>query len=309
MNSREAAEVDSSTQGSRGDVVMVIAGALLISMKGILAKLLYREGVAVEAILLLRAWISLPLVWTWALYRVGPRGIASVPRNLVAGAVLAGVVSYYLGAWLDFAALTLIDASLERVLLFSYPVIVVIARAVVLRRLPSRRVVGAVLLTYLGIVLAVGGFEAQLWQANAFGAAFVLLAAAGFAYFLIANERVAREAGSVVFILFASSGAALAFAVHFALFGDPADLHVSARAFGLIVFMTAATNVLPLFMFSASIRRIGAQRAAIISSIGPPSTIVLAMLVLDEVLRPGQWFGTAMIIAGILVLEARRGRV
>ena len=33
------------------------------------------------------------------------------------------------------------------------------------------------------------------------------------------------------------------------------------------------------------------------------------MLVLDEVLRPGQWFGTVFIIAGILVLEARRGRV
>ncbi len=290
------------------DVLMVVLGALLISMKGIIAKLLYREGVTVEAILLLRAWISLPLVWAWALYRVGPRGILAVRPNLVAGAVLAGVVSYYLGAWLDFAALTLIDASLERVLLFSYPVIVVIARAVVLRRWPSRRVMGAVALTYCGIVLAVGGFEAGLWRANAFGAGFVLLAAAGFAYFLIANERVAREAGSVVFILFASSGAALAFAGHFAVLGDPAELRVSMPALGLIVFMTAATNVLPLFMFSASIRRIGAQRAAIVSSIGPPSTILLAMLVLDEALRPGQWFGTAMIIAGILVLEFRRGR-
>lgn len=38
-------------------------------------------------------------------------------------------------------------------------------------------------------------------------------------------------------------------------------------------------------------------------------SILLAMLVLDEALRPGQWFGAAMIIAGIIVLEARRGRV
>ena len=49
------------------------------------------------------------------------------------------------------------------------------------------------------------------------------------------------------------------------------------------------------------------QRAAIISSIGPPATIALAVLVLGEVLRPAQLVGTALIVAGIVVLEARRG--
>jgi drug/metabolite transporter (DMT)-like permease len=292
--------------GDYRDILMVLAGAVMISMKGVLAKLLYREGVGIEVILLLRAWVSLPLVWAWAFYRVGPRAIARVAPNLVVGAALAGVTTYYLGAWLDFAALTLIDASLERVLLFSYPVLVVIARAVMTRRWPQRRVVGAVLMTYTGVVFAVGGFDAGLWRANGFGALLVLGSAASFAYFLIANERVARAAGSVVFITFASSGAALALGGHFAAFGSMADLDISPRAWGLIVFMTAATNVIPLFMVSASIRRIGAQRAAIVSSIGPPATIVLAMLVLGEALHPPQVLGAGLIIAGILVLELRR---
>ncbi|MGR8921167.1 MAG: EamA family transporter, partial [Gammaproteobacteria bacterium] len=168
------------------DLALVIVGALMISMKGVLTKLLYREGVTVEAVILLRAWISLPLFWGWACYRVGLSGLVAIPPRLMRAAVVAGVVCYYFGTWLDFKALALIDASLERVLLFAYPTIVVLARAAIDRRPPGRRVVAALLLTYVGIVLAVGGFEPGLWRANGVGALLVLVAAGTFAYYLMA---------------------------------------------------------------------------------------------------------------------------
>ncbi len=293
-------------RGGLGDVALIVAGALLISTKGIIVKFIYLEGVSVEAVLLLRAWLSQPLIWAWALYRIGFAGVLRVPRNLVAGALIAGLGSYYLGAWLDFAALTLIDASLERVLLFSYPVIVVIARALTQRRWPPRRVVVAVSMTWCGIALAVGGLDLDLWRVNGFGALLVIASACLFSYYLIANERFAMAAGSVAFIVFATFAAALALTAHFAVFGEATSLDLTPRAWALLVFMTVATNVVPLFMFSASIGRIGAQRASIISSIGPPATIALAVILLGEVMHPVQLLGSALIVAGIVVLEARR---
>ena len=287
------------------DVALVVVGAVLISLKGILAKLLYREGVSVEALVLLRGWIALPIIWSWALYREGARSIVSVPANLMVGALLAGVACYYLGSWLDFVALTMIDASLERVLLFSYPVMVVVARAFMQRRWPSRRVIAAVTLTYFGIVCAVGGLERGMWQANGFGAVLVLAAAAGFAYYVIANERFAQIAPSSAFIVYASLGAAVGLAIHFGFFGEFKDLVLSTRAWALLLLMTVFTNVLPLFLFSASIRRIGAQHASIISSIGPLATIGLAVVVLGETMRPVQLAGVVLIITGIVILEAR----
>lgn len=65
----------------------------------------------------------------------------------------------HVGTWFDFRALELIDASLERVLLFSYPALVVMARAVGQRRWPSRRVLLATACTYAGVILAIGGLE------------------------------------------------------------------------------------------------------------------------------------------------------
>ena len=60
-----------------------------------------------------------------------------------------------------------------------------------------------------------------------------------------------------------------------------------------------------IFLFSEGIRRIGAERAAIISTIGPPATISLAAYLLGESMSGVQLGGAALIIVGILVVEYR----
>jgi drug/metabolite transporter (DMT)-like permease len=287
------------------DIMLVIVGALLVSTKGIILKFLYQEGVTVEASLLLRSCISVPLIWLWAGYKSSFKEVLSTPRHLIAGAMLAGVVSYYIAAWLDFVALTMIDAGLERVLLFSYPILVVIARSIIVRQLPSLRVFVAVVVIYAGIVLAVGGLDMGLWQQNRFGAFLVLLSACGFTYYLFANERYARQAGSVSFIVWAISAASFVLLIHFMIFNDPNELRISARAWGYLLLMTAFTSVLPLFLFSEGIRRIGTQRAAILSTIGPPAAIFLAAYLLGETMSWIQILGSALIIVGIIVVEYR----
>lgn len=132
-----------------------------------------------------------------------------------------------------------------------------------------------------------------------------MLAAGCFAFYLLANERVAAQIGSVAYLVIAVTAAALS--VHFLIFSDFRALELPAESWALLVVMTAATNVLPLFMVSAGIRRLGAQRAAIITTIGPPFTMFLAYLLLGEVMKPAQLAGVAAIVAGILILEVRGG--
>ena len=297
------------TQPNRhADAWMVVLGALLISCKGILVKFLYADGVTVDAALFLRSVLALPMIWAWGWLRVGPGALFGCPPMMIVGAVVAGLAAYYLGAWLDFAALMLIDASLERILLFTYPVIVVVARALMLRRWPTQRMLLAVALAYVGIFFAVGGINAHMWQANGVGALLVIGSACCFTYFLIANERAAAVIGSVPFIVFAMTASAVAFSAHFVVVGDVSDLGLGLRAWIMLVAMTAVTNVLPLFMFSASINNIGAQRAAIISSVGPPMTIVMAWYWLGESMLPSQIVGAALIVVGVVVLETGRAR-
>ena len=120
-------------------------------------------------------------------------------------AALAGIVCYYLGALLDFWALTLIDASIERVLLFSYPALVVLISSIMKRRAPEARMVLALLVTYAGIFLAMGGIDLTELRQNLFGALLVLCAALTTAIYFLIGERYTQELGATRFAAIAMS--------------------------------------------------------------------------------------------------------
>ncbi|MCZ6803302.1 MAG: DMT family transporter [Proteobacteria bacterium] len=287
---------------------MIITGSLLISAKGILAKLLYAEGMASDELVTIRAILALPLFWAWAIWRVGLINLFRVNRRALLGSVVAGIACYYLGARLNFYSLTLIDASLERVLLYTYPTLVVIATALIQKRVPEWRMIVALIMTYLGVLLAVGGFRGDLFQTNLFGTGLVMFCALTFAFYFIINDRVRNHISSAAFTVYAMTAATVALSLHFFI-ENPVNTFtftLNARAWQLLLFMVLFVTVIPVFMIAESVRRIGAQRAALISTVGPPSTIILATLILDESMLLGQLGGVLFILVGLVLLEMRQ---
>ena len=219
-------------------------------------------------------------------------------------AALAGIVCYYLGALLDFWALTLIDASIERVLLFSYPALVVLISSIMKRRAPDARVVLALLVTYAGIFLAMGGIDLTELRQNLFGALLVLCAALTTAVYFLIGERYTQELGATRFAAIAMSSSGVALAIHFALFRSVSELApLQAHDWLLLGILAIACMFLPGLMQAEGMRRVGAQRAALGSTVGPPATIVLAALFLGERLNGWQLLGSAMIVVSVLLLS------
>lgn len=287
-------------------VAIAAAGAFCFATKGIFAKLLYARGWDFESVLVVRAWCALPVMWAWALWRTGPRALFSPPRNALLGAVAGGFLCYYIGALFNFYALSLIDASVERVLLFAYPSIVVLLYALAYRRWPRPRVLVACAVTYVGILMVVTGLDLSILRANLKGAGFVMVCSVMFAIYYLASDRWTPQIGSAAFSVYALTASALCLLVHQLLTGEfhsvPVDASVVALMAGLVVFAT----VLGMLGMSEGVRRLGAQRAAVVSTVGPPTTILLGTWLLHERLAPAQWLGVAAIVAGILVLETNR---
>src|SRR5690349_9477161 len=173
--------VESRTVARPGIGMFFVAGAaILFASKGLFSKALYQRGVGFELLVAVRAVLAMPL-FAWIALRPGPAGAggarpAARPTAILAAA-LAGIICYYVGALVDFRALMLIDASIERVLLFSYPALVILIGSVRARRAPQARVVLAMLVTYLGIFFAMGGVDLAELRQNLFGAGLVLIAA------------------------------------------------------------------------------------------------------------------------------------
>jgi drug/metabolite transporter (DMT)-like permease len=286
-------------------MLYVAGAAILFASKGLFSKALYQRGVGFELLVTARALLAMPM-FIWFALHSNRSGTATQPAPLraMAGAAIAGIICYYVGAMVDFWALQLIDASIERVLLFSYPALVVLISSFMRRQAPERRLVLAMLLTYLGIFFAMGGVDLTELRANLFGAGLVLIAAFTTAIYFLIGERFVHELGSTRFAAIGMSSAAVVLAVHFALFRSFDEVRaLGTHEWLLLGVLAIACMFVPGLMQAEGVRRVGAQRAAIGSTVGPPTTIILAAMFLGERLNAWQLLGSAMIVVSVLVLS------
>ena len=113
-------------------LALAIAGAIAFSGKAIIVKLAYRyPGVDAVSLIMLRMLMALPfflaIVW-WTgprARRLGQDVVALTTKDKL-GILGLGITGYYLASFLDFAGLAYISASLERLILYLNPTLVVL---------------------------------------------------------------------------------------------------------------------------------------------------------------------------------------
>lgn len=288
--------------------LLVVLGAIGFSAKPILIKLAYADGASIDAITLmtLRMLLALPIFLAVALWERDTSSQRHSASDWAALAIL-GVTGYYLASLLDFTGLEYISAGLERLILFLYPTFVVLLSAVLYRRRIRRAQRIALLLSYTGILLVYGGNPLADSPDIALGAAFVLASGVVFAVYLTGSGHFIPRFGSRRFTAYSMSIASIATLVHFLLFHPVAQLLVSMDILGLALALAVFSTVLPAFLINAGIRRIGADHAAIITSIGPVVTLALAYAVLDESLGPAQITGAALVLLGVMLVGLVKG--
>ena len=301
-----------TSQGARwiGPVCAVL-GVLGFSFKAILIKLAYAwHPVDAVTLLALRMLFSAPffiaMAW-WAGRRPAARPIT---RRDWRALVWLGFIGYYLASLLDFMGLVYITAALERLVLFLYPTLVVLLSAVLRGRPITRRAVVALLLSYAGIAfvfvhdLRLGGDTAALWT----GGALVFASAFAYALYLVDAGDVIARMGSLRFIAWAMLVSSTFVLTQFVLTRDLALLRVPASIYGLSLAMAVFSTVLPTWLIAEAIRRLGANTASLIGSLGPVFTIGLGALMLGEPVHAIQLIGAALVLVGVALVTLQPSR-
>ena len=275
------------------------------SFKAILIKLAYQwEAPDAITLLALRMLYSAPffVVMAWWAAR-------SPTAPVLRGAdwqrlAWLGFIGYYLASLFDFLGLLYITASLERLVLFLYPTIVVVLSALLYRTPVIRRHVGALLMSYVGIAfvfwydLRVSGEVA----ATLTGGALVFASAVFYALYLVQAGDVIARLGSMRFIAWAMLGSTVFVLIHFLLTRPLAALLVPAPIHGLALAMALFSTVLPTWLIAEAIRRMGANNASVIGSLGPVFTIGLGAAILGESIHALQLAGAAFVVGGVLLV-------
>ena len=288
-------------------LVLATLGAIAFSGKAIIVKLAYRHDVDAVTLIMLRMLFALPLFVVMAWW--AGRGKPPLTRRDWFGVVALGFSGYYLSSFLDFAGLAYITASLERLILYLNPTLVMLFGWVVYKRRVTRwQAIGATI-SYCGALL-VFGHELQLGQgtATAWGSMLVFLSAISYAGYLVASGEFVKRLGSLRLVGLATSVACVLCILQFVLL-RPVGLvfELAPQVIWLSVLNATACTALPVLAVMMAVERIGAAMAAQAGMVGPISTILMGIVILGEPFTAWTAAGTALVIAGIFVFT-RMGR-
>jgi drug/metabolite transporter (DMT)-like permease len=218
--------------------------------------------------------------------------------------IVLGLLGYYLSSFLDFMGLQYVSAGLERLILFLYPTMTVLLTALLFKRKIGRKVIAAMCLSYAGIML-VFVHDVGLSQGNSvvLGAALVFASTFTYSSYLVGAGHTIARIGATRFTAYAMVVASAASLFQFGLTHSVSALKLPLRVYELSIAMAIFSTVLPVFLLSYAIKRIGSGNSSLIGSAGPVVTIALAFMFLNERVTWMQVAGSSLVLAGVIMVS------
>jgi drug/metabolite transporter (DMT)-like permease len=287
-------------------ILICLAGAICFSTKAIFVKLAYREtSVDPVALLALRMIFSLPFFVVSAFISSNKSGNVKFTGGEWLAVAFVGCLGYYISSLLDFLGLQFVSAGIERLILFIYPTLVLLMSSLIFRQKISKKQWLAVGVTYIGLLIAFTGeisFHQNHTDQFYTGAAYIFACAVTYAMYLVGSGRMIPQVGAAKFNSYAMTFACLAVLVHFFVTSDVALSTLSVDVYLYGAAMAVLSTVIPSYLVTEGIKRIGADNAAIVGSIGPVSTIIQAFIFLNEPIFVAQIAGTILVLVGVLLI-------
>ncbi len=287
----------------RTGVLLIALGAVCFSAKAIFIKLAYKEyGVDDLTLLSLRFGIALPFFIVIAIWNYVRGNMKSIEKRDIGWIAFLAMLGYYVASWLDFKGLQYISAGIERVILFIYPSLVVIFSRLFFGKKITGNTLIALAVTYGGVMVI--GLDPRLqWGGDmALGAFFILISAITYALYLTFGGEMINKYGSVNFNCIAMIFSSVYVLLHYAVKSETTLESLPAGVYGYGILLALISTVLPTFMVMEGVRILGAGKGAIVSSIGPVSTIVMGYYFLNEHLSLQELAGSALVLGGILMI-------
>jgi drug/metabolite transporter (DMT)-like permease len=276
----------------RNGAAYIVVSAICFGTMAIMARVAYAAGVDTTTLLALRFTLAAVILVAIALVRR-----ERWPKNRTLFAlILLGALGYGGQSFTFFTALTLAPAGLVALLLYLYPALVTVLSTLVLREKLTRRKLAALAIALFGTALTIGPTAA----ASPLGIALGVGAAAIYAVYIVAGSRLGARVAPrpMATVVVASAGAVFAVA---ALARGPVWPQTPSGWLA-VVGIAVLSTVVAIVLFFAGLERIGPTRAAVLSTIEPLCTVLLAAVFLGERIAPWQLIGGALILTAVVLL-------
>jgi drug/metabolite transporter (DMT)-like permease len=289
-------------------IIIALLGAVCFSTKAIFVKLAYRDtSVDAVSLLALRMLFSLPFFIASAAISSSKTENKRFTASQWISVAAIGCLGYYVSSLLDFLGLQYVSAGIERLVLFVYPTLVLLISFLVYKVKINIYQWLAILVTYVGLLIAFWGevkFDAS--NPDLFkGAILIFICALTYACYIVGSGRLIPVVGATKFNSYAMAFACVAVLLHFLVMGENSLLNLEPLVYIYSLAMAIVGTVIPSYLVTQGIKRIGSDNAAIVGSVGPVSTILQAYIFLYEPISGFQILGTVLILFGVLMISRK----
>ncbi len=292
-------------------LAFAVGAAVLFSFKPILIKMIYVYQVDSLTLLAWRMIVSLPIyiiIGYFLFARAHKQQVETITtwKKYAPKAILVGFIGYYLAALFDLMGLQYVSAQLERLVLFTYPTLVAVLGWLFFQKTISKQMLMALVLSYLGVSLIFIQDWKTMGDNVVLGSALVVLAALSFALYVLLSKPIIDRMGGNAFTVVAMISSSVCILIHFFLRNDYVDLVVPGEVWWMILVMAIVTTVLPTFMIAQGIARIGPDQTALSGTIGPITTSLFAVVLLDESFGLMHLVGLGLVMLAVAVMQRKR---
>lgn len=279
-------------------ILVVFLATVFLSTKSIWAKLIYLDSLSPLNVLVCRAVLSLPFFlipmirFDWN----------SVNKSKVFKYSFFGAILYLSSSIADFIGLLYISASLERAVLFTFPIYVFLLSSD-LSRITFSKVV-LIVSTVLGLAIMFNPTVDNHLIDTLIGISLVLLSAIFWALFIIYSKRAVSNISPTIF-----TSTYMCITTVLLLFGFIIDSKnfttfstLQTHTMIYLVFLAIFCSIIPSYLMSFGLKRINASLAAVISAMGPIVTLALDVVILNHNLALNEIIGAIIVTACVTCL-------
>lgn len=276
--------------------LFVIASALIFGCMPLMAKFIYADGVNPLSLVLLRNLLSLPVL---ALFALLTRGSLKIPVRAVPTVSLVALMGCCVTPVLLFYSYQYISSGTATVFHFIYPAVVVLFGMFTIKQKRSWQNALCLFLCVLGVVLFYDAGEGV----NLLGGTLALLSGVTYAvYILLLSAFRYKDCVAGFTFCFYVSAICSAVLLILALASGQLALPNTPLGFGLCLLFALVLNVGAVLLFQKGTFLIGGERASILSTLEPTTSVLVGIAVFHEPVSVRTLIGAVLVLAASVLI-------
>lgn len=278
----------------KAGLIYSLLSATCFGFLAIFFRLGYQENLDTGTMLTLRFFSAFVLLTPY-IYAAKRKHI-TLPLRAVLLAAVCGIFLYGVQSYCFAASIKYISASTAGLILYLYPLVVMMMAAVIFKNRITVGKILSILLILAGCLLVF--YDAFSRMMHPTGLMLATAAMIAFSFYFIFLQKTLIDIDSTVFSYYVIGFTAL----QCALVYHPNDIFsLSVKQWSICLLLGIIPTVFAIMLLYKAIERIGSSYSAIFSSLEPAVTIVASAFLLDEQIEALQIGGVFFIIGGIVL--------